>query len=106
MSGSVDVQSRARRSYKAVVIPTDALLTLGMLKLTSLILAGLFKEDGRSYCWLSHCTMKALEECTASLVGATPMLLLEAGTHQESTAMIDRHLERDKLNGLFRKCPE
>ena len=38
MSGSVDVQSRARRSYKAVVMPTDALLTLGILKLTSLIL--------------------------------------------------------------------
>jgi len=37
MSGSVDVQSSARRSYKAVVMPTDALLTLGMLKLTSLI---------------------------------------------------------------------
>lgn len=37
MSGSVDVQSRARRSYRAVVIPTDALLTFGMLKLTSLI---------------------------------------------------------------------
>jgi hypothetical protein len=39
MSGSVEVQSRARRSYKAVVIPTDALLTLGMLKLTSLMMA-------------------------------------------------------------------
>ena len=38
MSGNVDVQSRARRSYRAVVIPTDALLTLGMLKLTSLIM--------------------------------------------------------------------
>jgi hypothetical protein len=38
MSGNVDVQSRARRSYNAVVIPTDALLTFGMLKLTSLIL--------------------------------------------------------------------
>jgi hypothetical protein len=38
MSGRVDVQSRARRSYKAVVMPTDALLTLGILKLTSLIL--------------------------------------------------------------------
>lgn len=37
MSGKVEVQSRARRSYKAVVIPTDALLTLGILKLTSLI---------------------------------------------------------------------
>ncbi len=33
------MQSRARRSYKAVVMPTDALLTLGMLKLASLILA-------------------------------------------------------------------
>jgi hypothetical protein len=39
ISGSVEVQSRARRSYKAVVIPTDALLTLGMLKLTSLMMA-------------------------------------------------------------------
>jgi hypothetical protein len=38
MSGSVEVQSRARRSYNAVVMPTDALLTLGMLKLTSLML--------------------------------------------------------------------
>lgn len=38
MRGRVDVQSRARRSYKAVVIPTDALLTLGMLKLTSLMM--------------------------------------------------------------------
>lgn len=37
MRGSVDVQSSARRSYKAVVMPTDALLTLGMLKLTSRI---------------------------------------------------------------------
>ena len=37
MSGSVDVQSRARRSYRAVVMPTEALLALGMLKLTSLI---------------------------------------------------------------------
>lgn len=39
MRGSVDVQSKARRSYRAVVMPTDALLTLGMLKLTSLILS-------------------------------------------------------------------
>lgn len=31
------MQSRARRSYRAVVMPTDALLTLGILKLTSLI---------------------------------------------------------------------
>lgn len=38
MSGRVDVQSRARRSYRAVVIPTDALLTFGMLKLTSLMM--------------------------------------------------------------------
>lgn len=38
MSGRVDVQSRARRSYKAVVMPTDALLTFGMLKLTSLMM--------------------------------------------------------------------
>ena len=39
MSGRVDVQSSARRSYKAVVMPTDALLTLGMLKFTSLMMA-------------------------------------------------------------------
>lgn len=39
MRGRVEVQSRARRSYRAVVIPTDALLTLGILKLTSLMLA-------------------------------------------------------------------
>ena len=32
------MQSRARRSYNAVVIPTDALLTFGILKLTSLML--------------------------------------------------------------------
>lgn len=38
MRGSVDVQSSARRSYRAVVMPTDALLTLGMLKLTSRII--------------------------------------------------------------------
>lgn len=38
MSGRVEVQSSARRSYSAVVMPTDALLTLGMLKLTSLML--------------------------------------------------------------------
>jgi len=37
IKGNVDVQSSARRSYKAVVMPTDALLTFGMLKLTSLI---------------------------------------------------------------------
>lgn len=42
MRGRVEVQSRARRSYKAVVIPTDALLTLGILKLTSLM----FVVDG------------------------------------------------------------
>ncbi len=36
--GNVEVQSRARRSYNAVVMPTDALLTFGILKLTSLIL--------------------------------------------------------------------
>lgn len=39
MSGSVEVQSSARRSYNAVVMPTDALLTFGILKLTSLMLA-------------------------------------------------------------------
>src|SRR5687767_4257210 len=38
MSGKVDVQSRALRSYKAVVMPTEALLTFGMLKLTSLMM--------------------------------------------------------------------
>ena len=38
INGRVEVQSRARRSYSAVVMPTDALLTLGILKLTSLIL--------------------------------------------------------------------
>jgi hypothetical protein len=37
MRGRVEVQSRARRSYSAVVMPTDALFALGMLKLTSLI---------------------------------------------------------------------
>lgn len=37
MRGRVEVQSRARRSYRAVVIPTDALLTLGILKFTSLM---------------------------------------------------------------------
>jgi hypothetical protein len=39
MRGNVDVQSRARRSYRAVVMPTDALFAFGMLKLTSLIMA-------------------------------------------------------------------
>ena len=38
INGKVEVQSRARRSYRAVVMPTDALLTFGILKLTSLIL--------------------------------------------------------------------
>lgn len=38
MSGRVEVQSSALRSYRAVVMPTDALLTLGMLKFTSRIL--------------------------------------------------------------------
>ena len=38
INGRVEVQSRARRSYRAVVMPTDALLTFGILKLTSLIL--------------------------------------------------------------------
>lgn len=41
MSGKVDVQSNARRSYSAVVIPTDALFTFGILKLTSLIVAAI-----------------------------------------------------------------
>ena len=35
MRGSVDVQSRARRSYRAGVMPTEALFALGMLKLAS-----------------------------------------------------------------------
>lgn len=39
MRGSVDVQSKARLSYKVVVMLTDALFTLGMLKLTSLMVA-------------------------------------------------------------------
>lgn len=38
IKGNVDVQSRARLSYRAVVMPTDALLTFGMLKLTSLMM--------------------------------------------------------------------
>lgn len=50
MSGRVDVQSRARRSYSAVVIPTDALLTLGILKLTSLILSTV-DESGMYLDW-------------------------------------------------------
>lgn len=41
------MQSSARRSYRAVVIPTDALLTFGMLKLTSLILAGAVDREGK-----------------------------------------------------------
>lgn len=36
--GRVEVQSSARRSYRAVVMPTEALFALGMLKLTSLML--------------------------------------------------------------------
>jgi hypothetical protein len=44
--GSVDVQSRARRSYSAVVMPTDALLTFGMLKLTSLMMKLLRNSRG------------------------------------------------------------
>jgi hypothetical protein len=40
INGNVEVQSRARRSYRAVVIPTEALLPIGMLKLTSLMLPG------------------------------------------------------------------
>ena len=39
MSGRVDVQSRARRSYKAVVMLTEALLAFGMEKLTSRMIA-------------------------------------------------------------------
>ena len=45
--GSVEVQSRARRSYSAGVMPTEALFALGILKFASLILMGLF--DG---CWM------------------------------------------------------
>jgi hypothetical protein len=52
MSGNVDVQSRARRSYKAVVMPTDALLTFGILKLTSLILGKETPSKGRVDKWL------------------------------------------------------
>jgi hypothetical protein len=48
MSGRVEVQSRALRSYKAVVMPTDALLTLGILKLTSLMMG-----DGPHNCGVS-----------------------------------------------------
>ncbi len=52
INGRVDVQSRARRSYRAVVIPTDALLTFGMLKLTSLILTEYWGCSQRvSYSW-------------------------------------------------------
>lgn len=40
MSGSVDVQSKARRSYRAGVMPTEALLALGMLKLLSRMVRG------------------------------------------------------------------
>lgn len=47
MSGKVEVQSRALRSYKAVVMPTDALLTLGILKLTSLMFAKSVTGRGR-----------------------------------------------------------
>lgn len=35
--GNVDVQSRARRSYRAGVMPTEALFALGILKLFSLM---------------------------------------------------------------------
>lgn len=35
--GKVEVQSSARRSYRAVVMPTEALFAFGMLKLTSLM---------------------------------------------------------------------
>lgn len=47
--GKVEVQSRARRSYRAVVIPTDALFALGMLKLASLILATTYSKSRSSY---------------------------------------------------------
>ena len=54
MSGSVDVQSSARRSYRAVVMPTDALLTLGMLKLTSLMMNPIPHNSGseEAFSWL------------------------------------------------------
>ena len=46
INGRVEVQSRARRSYRAVVMPTDALLTFGILKLTSLILTRYEVQSG------------------------------------------------------------
>lgn len=49
MRGRVEVQSSARRSYRAVVIPTDALLTFGMLKLTSLIMLWVTKLGNRRH---------------------------------------------------------
>jgi hypothetical protein len=51
ISGRVEVVSRARRSYRAVVMPTEALLALGMLKLTSLI----FAMDGGCYLCAGTC---------------------------------------------------
>ena len=39
ISGKVEVQSSARRSYRAVVMLTEALLWIGMLKLTSRMFA-------------------------------------------------------------------
>ena len=44
MRGRVEVQSRARRSYSAVVMPTEALFALGILKLTSLIVMAIVDE--------------------------------------------------------------
>lgn len=49
ISGRVEVQSSARRSYRAGVMPTEALLALGILKLTSRILEGR-KRTVRRYC--------------------------------------------------------
>src|SRR5437764_10815622 len=47
IKGNVEVQSSALRSYKVVVICTEALLTLGMLKLTSRILTHSGAKRGR-----------------------------------------------------------
>lgn len=46
MSGRVEVQSRALRSYRVVVMWTEALLTFGMLKLTSLIVTDSYGGPG------------------------------------------------------------
>ncbi len=61
MSGSVEVQSKARRSYRAVVIPTDALLTFGILKLTSLIVAISNNRAKVSVAWSSGVGLERFE---------------------------------------------